>query len=534
MTDKQSGAAVPRAATGILAGLVLAVSMTTIDQTIVALSGPSIQDHLAISHNSLQWAVNVYLLTTAAFFLLGGRLADVIGHKRMAVIGVAGFGVTSLLCGLAPQGSFAEGWLIAARALQGVSGALMFPAAIGIVVQTFPQERRGRAMAAFFAITGGMTAIGPIAGGYLTQWTWRSIFWINVPIAIAALIMIIRMVPRSAGRAESIDWRGASIAAVAMGLLVFALQQAGSWGWSSPAVWSCLLVGAALLALFAGIERRTVHPLADLRVFRDRRFTISTLATFFSSIAFITVFFFLSVYGQVSLGLSASDTGLLFLKLFIGFAIASRLGSVRFDRVGARSVFLVGGVVGAFGFGWFAHTMTDLDFDAGAFFNQQTWPIVVAGAGVGFMYSAATTDVLNRAIGASYGEVSAISQTMKNFGGALGLAVFATLVTNRLTSRLVDSFHGFGAGTADAKGAVDAITGAEGSSQLSGLPAQTRAAVLHAVRTDYASAAQGAFYGIAAAMAVLILLALCYPSEPASRPAPAQEPSPGPAAGKLS
>jgi predicted MFS family arabinose efflux permease len=406
----------------------------------------------------------------------------------------------------------------------------MFPAAIGIVVQTFPKERRGRAMATFFSITGAMTAIGPIAGGYLTQWTWRSIFWINVPIAVAAVVMIVRQVPRSERRAERVDWRGAAVAAVAMGLMVFALQQAGSWGWSSPVVWGCLVAGAALLVWFVVLTGRTSYPLVDLRVFRDRRFVLATLATFWSSIAFITVFFFLSVYGQVSLGLSATDTGLLLLKLFIGFAVAARLGSVRFDRDGMRPVLLIGGVVGAVGFAWFAHTMTDLDFDAGAFFNQQTWPLLVAGAGIGFMFSASSTDALNRAIGASYGEVSAVSQTLRNFGGALGLAVLSSLVTSRLSSRVVESFHSFGASTADAKGAVDAITGADAGTQLSGVPSGSRDAVLQAIRGDYASAAQAAFYGMAAAMAVLVLLALRYPRRPRTRRIPGADREPQPVA----
>lgn len=130
-----------------LAGLIVAVSMTTIDQTIVALSGPTIESDLGLTHDAMQWAVNIYLIATAAFFLLGGRLADVFGHKRMALIGIAGFGLTSLLCSLAPTGDLAGAWLIGARALQGIAGAIMFPAAIGLVVQGFSREGRAKAMA---------------------------------------------------------------------------------------------------------------------------------------------------------------------------------------------------------------------------------------------------------------------------------------------------------------------------------------------------------------------------------------------------
>ncbi len=506
-----ASATASRAGTTTLIGLILAVSMTTIDQTIVALSAPTIQSDLGLTHDGIQWAVNVYLLATAAFFLLGGRLADILGHKRMALAGIASFGITSLLCGLAPAGAYAETWLVAARALQGISGAIMFPAAIGIVVQSFPQERRGRAMAMFFAITGAMTAVGPIAGGYLTQWTWRAIFWVNVPIAIAAFIVVALSAASSPKRRERIDWTGFVLVAAGMSLIVFALQQASSWGWGSVGVWGGLLLGIALLVVFGVFERRTSQPLVKLEAFRDRGFTIATLSTLFASVAFISVFYFLSVYGQVSLGLSAGMTGLLFLKLFIGFVIASRFGSRMFDRSGARGPLLIGGLVGAIGFAWLAHSMTGLGFDAGSFFNQQTLPIVVAGAGIGFMFSAASTDAVNRAIGASYGEVTAVSQTMRNFGGALGLAVFTTLVTSQLTTKVTASFHRLGASAAEAKSAVNEITGATGSHALSGAPAAVREQFLHAVQSDYASAAQWAFYGMAIAMAVLVVLALLYP-----------------------
>lgn len=507
-------AAIPAKARMVaLIGLMLAVSMTTIDQTIVALSAPTIQESLSLTHDGIQWAVNVYLLATAAFFLIGGRLADVFGHKRLVMLGITAFGITSLLCGLTPVGSGAEAWLVMTRALQGASGAIMFPAAIGIVASSFPKSNRGKAMAAFFAITGAMTAVGPIAGAYLTGWTWRAIFWVNVPIAIIALILVGFSAARSATRSERIDWLGSIPVAAGMALIVFGLQQAAPWGWTSAMVWGCLLLGATFLFTFVLIQRRRKEPLIKLRVFRDRGFTISVIATLFSSFAFISVFFFLSVYGQVSLGLSVGDTGLLFLKLFSGFVIASQLGSMMFDRSGAKPVIAIGGAIGAFGFAWLASIATNLNFEAGKFFNDQTWPIAVAGAGIGFMFSAVNTDAVNRSIGASFGEVTAISQTMRNFGGALGLAVLTSLVTKQLTDRLVSSFHEFGASTADAMNAVSAISGTNeaGTSSPDSVPAAVKEQIMNAVQADYASAAQWAFYGMAVAMGVLVVLAVFYP-----------------------
>lgn len=496
-----------------LIGLIFAVSMTTIDQTIVALSVPSIQQHLGITHDAVQWAVNVYLLAMAAFFLVGGRCADVFGHKRMVLIGIAGFGLTSLMCGCTPTGGWADSWLISARALQGISGAIMFPAAIGMVVEGFPREVRGRAMATFFTITGAMTAVGPIAGGYLTEWTWRAVFWVNIPIAIAALIIVYVAAPASPRRAEKIDWFGAGLVALGMVGIVVGLQQASPWGWTNPAVILSLAFGAIFLVVFVIRQGRVATPLLRLNVFKDRGFTLATLCTLFASAAFVSVFFFLSVYGQVSLAMSAMATGLLFLKLFVGFVIGSRIGSSRFDRNGARLVIIAGGLVGAIGFGWLANTLTNLTIDADAFFNPQTWPIVVAGLGIGLMLTPVSTDAMNRSIGARYGEVSAITQTMRNFGAALGMAVFTTLVTSALTTQLTASFARFGGSAQDAQSAINQLSGASSTAQhsLGHLPAAIEAQIVHAIRTDYAQSAQWAFVGMAVAMLVVAALGLLYP-----------------------
>ena len=176
----------------VLTAMVFAVAMTFIDQTIVAIAIPSIQRHLSLSGTGAQWVINGYLLALSALFAFGGKLADVLGRRRVLVWGVIGFAVTSALCGLTPTGDAAQAWLIVFRILQGATAALLFPAAVGIVVASFPVNERGKAMALFFGISGGLTAIGPIAGGFLTQWTWRAIFWINIPVAIIALILIWR------------------------------------------------------------------------------------------------------------------------------------------------------------------------------------------------------------------------------------------------------------------------------------------------------------------------------------------------------
>src|ERR1700677_2282548 len=244
----------------VLTAMIFAVAMTFIDQTIVSIAAPKIQDDLGLSSSGMQWAINAYLLSLAALFAFGGRLAETIGHRKMVVLGVIIFAGASALCGLTPSGSLAETWIVAFRAVQGLGGAIMFPAALAIVVQTFDLHSRGRALALFFGIAGGLTAIGPIAGGYLLEWTWRAIFWINVPVAVIALVLMALSNPVTEYRPSRMDYRGLALIVGGVGLSVFGLQQSSIWGWGNPAIEVCLVAGLILLAVFVAVERRTESP----------------------------------------------------------------------------------------------------------------------------------------------------------------------------------------------------------------------------------------------------------------------------------
>jgi MFS family permease len=234
----------------VLTAMIFAVAMTFIDQTIVSIAAPTVQHDLGLSSSGMQWAINAYLLALAALFAFGGRLADTVGHRTMVVTGVIIFAAASALCGATPRGGAAEAWLVTFRAVQGLGGALMFPAAIAIVVATFDLHSRGRALALFFGIAGGLTAIGPIAGGYLIQWTWRSIFWINVPVAIIALVLIAISKPGNEHRPAPIDYRGLALVVGGVGLSVFGSQQSALWGWGNPAIEVCIAAGVVLLVVY--------------------------------------------------------------------------------------------------------------------------------------------------------------------------------------------------------------------------------------------------------------------------------------------
>jgi EmrB/QacA subfamily drug resistance transporter len=487
-----------------LVAMLLAVAMTFIDQTIVAIAAPTIQTELALSRMSTQWVVNAYLLALAAVFALGGRLADVIGARRMVVIGIIGFAGSSALCGATPTGVAAEPWIITCRAIQGASGAIMIPAALAIVVAAFPIHERGRALAIFFGVSGGLTSIGPIAGGYLTQWTWRAIFWINIPVAILALVLTAFADIPTLRRRERIDVPGAVLAAVGMGLSVLGIQQAASWGWHSMSTWTCIAGGMAVLAVFIVVEARTRSPLVNVRIFRDRAFLIDNGVLFFSMIAFVPAFFFASVYAQVCLGYNATKTGLYLLVFFAGFAPAAQIGGRMLDRSGARRPMILGSALACAGFALWASKLHDLSLGA-------QWPfIAMAGAGIGLLLGPASTDAVNRSIGASYGEVTGITQTVRNYGSALGLAVLGTVLTTILTHRLTTSLTGLGVPHATATG-IARFAANDDTSAATQIPVALRAPLHTAVGQGFATATQGVLVGMAIALGICFLVALRYP-----------------------
>jgi EmrB/QacA subfamily drug resistance transporter len=479
----------------VLAAMVFAVAMTFIDQTIVAIAIPSLRKDLSLSATGAQWIINGYLLALAALFAFGGKLGDVLGRRRMVVIGVVGFALSSALCGATPTGGAAEAWIITFRVLQGAFAALMFPAAVGIVIASFPLRERGKAMAIFFGISGGLTAIGPIAGGFLTQWTWRSIFWINVPVAIIALILIWRSKPDDTRHPAGLDYRGTVLITGAMGLIVLGLQESAVWGWGSVATWGCVIVGGLLGVAFVVWELRTPQPLLRLRIFTDQGFSADTAVLLMMNIVFIPFFFFASVYAQVSLGKSSSNAGLYLLYFFIGFVIAAQVGGRMLDRRGARLPVVLGAAVGAVGFYLLAGKLTDLSFSA------QQWYVALAGAGPGLMLGTASTDAVNRAPSTSYSEVTGITQTARNFGASLGLAVLGAILVSRDNVNVTHALTK--AGVPDQVAHKVATSFGSGAGSASG----HAPGLVHSVQLAFAHSTQTVFYIMAGVMAATFIVA---------------------------
>ena len=490
----------------ILAAMIFAVSMTFIDQTIVAIAIPTIQEDLSLSATGVQWIINGYLLSLSALFAFGGRLADIAGHRRMVVLGVIVFAVASGLCGATPVGSLDETWLIVFRVIQGAGAAIMFPAALAIVLNAFPVSERGKAMAIFFAIAGGLTAIGPLAGGYLVEVTWRAIFWVNIPVAIIALVLIWKSKPDDEKHPAPIDEVGTVLITLGMGLSVLGLQQSSVWGWDSLATWGCIAAGLLVLAAFVRYELRTENPLLRLEVFKDKAFAVDNIILFLLMIPFVPLFFFASMYAQISLGESASETGLYLLIFFAGFATASQRGGRLLDKVGARSAMVPGCAIAAVGFYLWGNSMTELSVS-----DQWYW-IVLAGIGVGLVLSPANTDALNRVARDRYGEATGITQTVRNFGSSLGLAVLGSILILENRSNLEATADKNGLPKQFGSEVADTISQGTGPGEVpANLPASTQKAlekVGAAIPHDFAMASRTVFYGMAAVMVVAFVVAL--------------------------
>jgi EmrB/QacA subfamily drug resistance transporter len=479
----------------VLTAMIFAVAMTFIDQTIVSIAAPTVQHDLGLSSSGMQWAINAYLLALAALFAFGGRLADTVGHRTMVVIGVIIFAGASALCGATPRGGAAEAWIVTFRAVQGLGGAIMFPAAIAIVVATFDLRSRGRALALFFGIAGGLTAIGPIAGGYLIQWTWRAIFWINIPVALIALALIAISKPVSEHRPAPMDYRGLALIVGGVGLSVFGFQQSALWGWGDPAIAVCIAIGVLLLAVFYAVERRTESPLMNVRIFGNRAFFVENIILFIAMMAFIPVFFFASIYGQIALAEKATTASLLILYFFLGFVVCAQIGGRMLDRGGAKRPVVLGCALAAVGFFLWAWHVTNLH--AGA---QTIW-IIMAGAGMGLMLGQANTDAINRASRFSYGEATGITQTVRNYGASLGFAILGTILISEFRSKVGASLTAQGVpGPAASAEAAKIAQLQGGSGNIAAIPAF--------IRADFAVATRDVLYGMAIVMAAATLVAL--------------------------
>ncbi len=412
-----------------LALLVLAVSqlMVVLDVSIVNVALPDIARDLQIgSQNDLSWIVTGYTLTFGGFLLLGGKLADRLGRRRIFVVGAVLFAVASLLGGIAGN----LGLLIAARLLQGVGGALMAPAALSLLTVIFDEGReRNRALGIWAAISAGGAAIGLILGGVLTEYaTWRWVLFVNVPVAVLAVVGALRFVPESRdARARGFDVLGALLVTGGLVALVYALVKGNDHGWTSAATVGTLALAAVLLVLFVAVQRRSADPLVDFRLFRSRTLLGADVGALFIGAGIFAVFFFLILWMQQVNGYSPIEAGFAFLPMTLFIIVGAGIASQLLGRIGPRPLLVVGPSVAAIGM-----IVLALRLDPTSSYLTMVLPsLVLIAFGMGLTFVALTSAAVAGVPAEDAGVASALLNAGQQVGGALGLAILSAVSTAR-------------------------------------------------------------------------------------------------------
>jgi EmrB/QacA subfamily drug resistance transporter len=462
-----------------LTAVSVATFMLLLDITVVNVALPSIREDLGAGFTDLQWVVDAYALTLAALVLTAGSLADRLGRRRLFAAGLGVFSLASLLCALAPGPTF----LSLARGFQGVGGAAMFAVSLALIAQEFPAGReRGKAMGVYGATIGVAVAIGPLVGGALTDGLgWESIFYLNVPIGLAAIaVTYLRLRESRDPSATRIDWAGVASFSAALFLLVLALLRGNDEGWGSALIVSLFGATGVLLVAFLGIERRVTEPMLPLGLFKRRAFTGVQLAAFAISGSMFAMFLYLTLYLQNYLGLSPFEAGVRYLPITLAAFFVAPIAGALLSRMQARlmlSLGLAGVGVGLLLMG---------GIDAASEWTTLFGGFLVAGAGIGLVNPVIADVAVSVVPKDQSGMASGINDTFRQVGIAVGIAVWGAMFVGRGADRVSELTAGSPAASGDRpRELVEAASSGNLDQALQAVPVPARDAVAGAAREGF-------------------------------------------------
>jgi EmrB/QacA subfamily drug resistance transporter len=405
--------------------------LVVLDATVVNVALPHIQTDLHFSQSNLQWVVNAYTLTFGGFLLLGGRGADLFGRRRVFIAGTALFAISSLAAGLATS----EGWLITARTVQGLGGAIVSPAALSIVMTTFAEGAdRNKALGVWGAVAGAGGAAGSLLGGVLTDavgWEW--VFFINVPVAVAIVAAAPALLAesRAEGPREGFDVAGAVTVTAGLALLIFTLVNTTEHGWGAARTLLGFVGAIVLLALFVAREATARDPLIRLGILRSPTRAAANGTAMLALAGMLAMFYFLSLYMQQVLGASAMRTGFQYLPLAVAIFLTAGATSSVVTKIGVRPTLVAGFVLAAIGLVWFSRVSAD-----GTYLKDVLFPSLVVAVGIGLFFVSGTLAATAGVEEHESGLASGLLNTSQQVGGAIGLAILSTLAASRTTDAL--------------------------------------------------------------------------------------------------
>ncbi len=446
-----------------LGAMCFALFMIMLDNTVVNVALPSIQKDLGASISGLEWTVSGYTLSFAVLLATGGRLGDIFGRRRVFLIGVVIFALSSATAGLAPDATA----LVVSRVVQGIGAALMMPGTLSIITDSFPAHERGKAMGTWAGVSALALAIGPVLGGFLTEHvTWRAIFYINVPVAIGAVAATLFAVreSRDTSVGREVDYAGVSVLTAGLTALVLALIEGNSWGWGSPKIIALLAIAALALPLFVAVENRVKAPIVQFKLLSDRNFLGAIVVALVISFAMLGVFFFLALYMQDILGYTPLEAGIRFLPSTLMIVAIAPIAGRLADRFGPR--WLIGGgllilAASLFSFSGIAVDSSYLDLLPG---------FMLLGIGIAMTMSPMTSAAMNAVPVQKAGVASGVLSMFRMVGGSLGVAVTGAIFQGLVRSHLDSLLTGSGISAADRSDIAEQLGSGSVSGALKGLP----------------------------------------------------------------